>query len=67
MLNKVKVIAVVGIVLGVLRAAVPGLDVGEDFQAAVEGLINALFVIIPVAIGWFARETKKSTDALDLK
>ena len=67
MLNKVKVIAVVGVVLGVLRAVVPGLDVGEEFQMAVEGLINALFVIIPVAAGWFAKETKKTRDALVLK
>ncbi len=70
MLNKVKMIGIVGLVLGIVRAAVPGANVGEeggDFQTAVEVLINSLYVIIPIAIGWFVKETKKTTDALTLK
>lgn len=66
-LNKVKVITIVGIAIGLVRAVVPDFEIGAGFQTAVEALVNSLFVIIPVAIGWFTKETKETRDALVLK
>jgi len=64
MLSKVKVVMVLGLVLGVVRAFFPELDLGEDFQTAAESLVNALFVLIPIGAGWFSKESQDQIDKL---
>ena len=57
MLDKMKVILVVGMVLQFIKAFFPGLDFGDGFDGAVEGLIDSLYVVIPVVLGWFTKES----------
>ncbi len=64
MLNKLKITLVVGVAIQVLRVFLPDLSVSGDFEAAVNGLVDVLFVIIPVAVGWFKKESQSNVDAL---
>jgi hypothetical protein len=58
MLDKMKVILVVGMALQFLKAFFPTLDFGEEFEGGIEGLIDSLYVVIPVVIGWFTKESE---------
>lgn len=66
MLNKLKVIALVGVLLSVVRIFFPELDVPEDFEATVSGLIDALFVVVAVVAGWFTKESAAEVAKLEL-
>ena len=57
MLDKMKVILLVGMVLQFVKAFFPVLDFGEGFEGAIEGLIDSLYIVVPVIIGWFTKES----------
>ncbi len=57
MLDKMKVILIVGMALQFVKAFFPDLDFGEDFEGAVQGLIDSLYVVVPVVAGWFTKES----------
>ena len=63
-LNKVKVMMIVGLVLPIVSLGVPGVSVPEEFEAAVGLLVDSLFVIIPVVAAWFTPESQKKIDKL---
>ncbi len=64
MLDKLKVITVVGLFLQVLRVFIPSLEVPDDFGMVLGGLVESLYVIIPVVIGWFVPEREATIDGL---
>jgi len=66
MLNKLKVILLVGVVLQVLRVFVPTLPMPEDFETQIASLVDVLFVIIPVFVGWFTKESAEQVENLTL-
>lgn len=63
MLDKLKVIAAVGLVLQALRMFL-GLEVPADFGPALEMLVNSLYIIVPVVAGWFVKERDSTVAAL---
>lgn len=64
MLDKMKVILIAGLLFQVLKAFVPSLDFSEGFDGAVEALINSIYVIVPVVVGWFTKESQKQVNKL---
>ena len=66
MLDKLKVVMLVGVALQVLRNFFPAVEIPGDFQPAVETLINSLFVVIPVVAAWFKRESAQKVAKLQL-
>ena len=67
MLDKMKVILLMGFALQFLKAFFPSLDFGEEFEGALEGLVDSLYVLIPVVIGCFTRESSATVARLDLR
>jgi len=67
MLDKMKVIMFIGVALGILRTFFPTLDLGEDFEQALEGLVNSLYVLIPIGIGWKVKESAEKVAKLTTK
>lgn len=65
MLKKVQAIAIVGLVLSVLRSF--GLEAPEEFGRAVEAVVNALYVIVPVIVGWWVPESRAKLQKLRTK
>ena len=63
-LDKLKVIAALGLAIQILRVFFPGLDFGEEFEGSAKALVEALYVIVPIVIGWFVPETVASIDRL---
>ncbi len=58
MLDKLKITALVGIALQVLRAFVPDIELPAGFDATVvDTLANIFLVIVPVGAGWFKKES----------
>jgi len=57
MLDKMKVILLVGMVLQFVKAFFPVLDLGDGFEGAIGGLIDSLYVVVPVIVGWFTKES----------
>ena len=66
-LNKIKVIAGLSVTLQVIRVFFPQLDVGEDFQGSAAALIDSLYVLVPIIVGWFVKESDDTLDALVVK
>ncbi len=67
MLNKLKVIAFVGLVLSALRLLFPDFDIPAEFDSAVEALISAVFVIVAVVSGWLTSESQALVNKLKFK
>ena len=57
MLDKMKVVLLLGMVLQFVKAFFPALDFGDGFEGAIEGLIDSLYVVVPVIIGWLTKES----------
>ena len=57
LLDKLKVVLIVGIVLQALRVFLPDLPTPAEFQTQVNVLVDSLFVVIPVIAGWFKKES----------
>ncbi len=56
---------IVGVIISGLRIFLPDLDVPEDFQDVVAGVINGIMVIVAVALGWLRKESQAKVDELD--
>ncbi len=67
MLDKLKIIALVGMALSAIRLLFPDFDIPQEFDAAVESLISAVFVIVSVAAGWFTTERAVLVDKLKVR
>jgi hypothetical protein len=67
MLDKLKVIAAFSVVLQLVRVFFPALDFGAEFEGAAKALIEALYVLIPVAAGWFTKESEALVHGLKLR
>ena len=67
MLDKLKVVMLVGIALQVLRVFVPGVSVPEGFETEVNLLVDSLFAVVPVMAGWFKSESADNVKNLVLK
>ncbi len=67
MLNKLKVILGFGVIMQVVRVFFPQFDVGDDFEPGVQALIEALYVVVPIILGWFVKESPATIAALAIK
>ena len=67
MLDKIKVIMVLGVVIQLLRAFFPGLDFGADFEGSAKAIVEALYVLVPIAAGWFTSERAVLVAGLKLR
>lgn len=67
MLNKLKVTMIVGVGLQVIRAFFPDLPMPEDFEGVLNTIVNSLFIVVPVIVGWFAKESEAQIAKLSTK
>jgi len=67
MLNKVSIPFVVGIVLSLLRAFAPQLEMPVGFEDLINGVISGGIVIAMTVVGWFATESKAKIAQLKTK
>ncbi len=67
MLNKAKVLLALGIILQVIRVFFPQLDISNAFEGATVDLIETLYVLVPLVIAWFIKESDATVDALVTK
>ena len=67
MLDKLKITMIIGLVLGVIRVFLPDLPIPEDFEKVIEAVVNGIFVIIAVGIGWKNKESQAKVAALVTK
>lgn len=66
-LNKVKVMLLLGVFLQIIRNFFPALEIPTDFEKTLETLVNVLYVVIPVVAAWFTKETENTVRGLTLK
>ena len=67
MLNKLKAILGLGVILQVVKVFFPGLDLGDGFEGAAEALIDSLYIIVPIVISWFVKESPATVSKLVTK
>lgn len=65
MLDKLKITMLVGIALGAIRVFLPDLPIPEDFEEVVGAVVNGIFVIAAVVIGWMKKESAAKIAELD--
>ena len=65
MLDKLKITMLIGLALGLLRVFLPDLPVPEGFEEVVAAVVNGVFVIVAVAMGWLKKESALKVKALD--
>ncbi len=66
-LNKVKVIFGFGVILQVVRVFFPQFDISEDFEGAARDLVETLYVLVPIVLSWFVKESAATKAALVIK